>query len=104
MIKAKCFILPSLYENPGHVLIEAAFCNCPIISSNCPTGPEEFLKKGEAGHLFEVNNKESLLLKLQKFLIEENKSIKKKKYFAKLNCRKFTKLKHYKNLRRLLSQ
>ena len=104
MIKAKCFVLPSLYENPGHVLIEAAFCNCPIISSNCPTGPEEFLKKGEAGYLFEVNNQESLLSKLQKFLIEENKSIKKKKYLAKLNCREFTKFKHYKNLLRLLSQ
>ena len=32
MQNARCLILTSISENPGHVLIEAAANNCPIIS------------------------------------------------------------------------
>ena len=39
---AQAFILSSLWEDPGFVLIEAAMCNLLIISSNCKNGPEEF--------------------------------------------------------------
>ena len=37
---AECFILTSLWEDPGFVIVEAALSNIPIISSNCPNGPE----------------------------------------------------------------
>ena len=68
MKNAICLILPSLYENPGHVLIEAAISNCPIISSDCPTGPAEFLSYGKAGYLFELNNESDLINKVEKFM------------------------------------
>ena len=38
-------VLTSLWEDPGAVMIESAYCNKIVISSNCPNGPEEFLKK-----------------------------------------------------------
>ena len=53
MKNAECFILSSLWEDPGWVLIEAASVNTTIISSNCPNGPVEFLSNGEGGYLFE---------------------------------------------------
>ena len=40
----KCFVLSSLWEDPGYVLIEAAMANAAIISSNCPNGPSEILE------------------------------------------------------------
>ena len=35
-------------EDPGAVMIESSFCKKPVISSNCPNGPEEFyhMEKG----------------------------------------------------------
>ena len=69
--KADCFILPSLYENPGHVLIEAAACGCPIISSNCPTGPAEILDYGKNGFLFNVNDEIDFKEKLKCFLTNQ---------------------------------
>ena len=41
MKNAKGFILSSLWEDPGFVLIEA-MCNLFIISSDCKNGPVEF--------------------------------------------------------------
>ena len=54
------FILSSLWEEVGFVIVEAALCNSFIISSNCENGPKEFLMNNNAGLLFE-NNKESEL-------------------------------------------
>lgn len=54
--KAKIFILPSLWEDPGFVLIEAGFMNKTILSSDCPNGPSELLENGKNGFLFETNS------------------------------------------------
>ena len=35
---AECFILTSLWEDPGFVLVESGMCNLNVISSNCPSG------------------------------------------------------------------
>jgi glycosyltransferase involved in cell wall biosynthesis len=43
--KADCFILSSLWEDPGFVLLEAAYLNVPIIASDCPNGPTRNFKK-----------------------------------------------------------
>ncbi len=42
---AEGLIMTSIAENPGHVLIEAAVINCPIISSDCPTGPSVIFRE-----------------------------------------------------------
>ena len=70
---AKCLVMPSLYENPGHVLIEAAACNCPIISSDCPTGPREILKNGKLGMLFLPKDEKSLANKILKYKSNKRK-------------------------------
>ena len=68
MKNSQAFILSSLWEDPGFVLIEAAMCNSFIISSNCKNGPEELLNKGAGGLLFENNKKGDLAKKLNEFL------------------------------------
>ncbi len=92
---SKCFILSSLWEDPGFVLIEAAYMNIPIISSDCENGPLEILYNGN-GLLFKSNDKKSLKESLIKF-----EELKKVNIFrSKVNCKKiankFSYFKHYK--------
>ncbi len=103
MKNAKCFILPSLWEDPGFVIVEASFCNSFIISSNCKNGPEEFLENGSAGLIFNNNTKDKLSEKLMEFKKLDNSTIFKKKILAKKNCSKFTMFNHYKKIKYILN-
>ena len=77
--KCRAFILSSLWEDPGFVLIEAAYTNAIIISSNCPNGPNEILDYGKGGYLFENNNKMSFLKSINMFLNDNEEDINLKK-------------------------
>ncbi len=35
-------------------------CGCPVVSTNCPSGPEEILAGGKYGHLVPVGDAESM--------------------------------------------
>ena len=59
--KSDVFVLSSLWEDPGFVLIEAGLGNLFIISSDCPNGPKEILENGMNGILFKSNSKMHLL-------------------------------------------
>lgn len=102
MKNATCLILPSLYENPGHVLIEAAISNCPIISSDCPTGPAEFLSYGKAGLLFELNNEKDFLNKIENFIKQSEDEKIKRTVMAKKNSINYTIFRHYLSLKKII--
>lgn len=99
---AKCLISTSLWEDPGFVMIEAAACNTTIISSDCPSGPKEFLNNGQNGYLFKNNNLNDLLNKYLSFKNEDINTIYKKKILAKINCKSYTKLSHFNNLEKII--
>ena len=99
---SKAFILSSLWEEMGFVIIEAASCNTLIISSNCPNGPSEFLNYGEAGYLFNNNSVNDLVQNLIKFDREEKNNKYNKILLAKKNVKKFTIFNHYKELKKIL--
>ncbi len=101
MKRSSAFILSSLWEAPGFVLIEAAFSNSFIISSDCKYGPSEFLSNGENGFLFKNNIKNALRDKLVEF---DNKKLilKKKIYYTKKNCKKYTMFYHSIRLKEIL--
>ena len=52
MRNSTVFVLSSLWEEVGFVIVEAALCNSFVISSDCPNGPKEFLDNGKRGILF----------------------------------------------------
>ena len=96
-------ISPSLWEDPGAVMIESGFCNKVVISSDCISGPKEFLMNGEAGYLFRNNNLSSFNTAIDNFLRETHKNISIKKIKIKRNTKKYTMFSHYNHLNMLLS-
>ena len=101
---ARCFILSSLWEDPGFVLVEACFMKTPIISSNCKNGPEEILDYGKNGLLFKSDNKESLLKTLKIFEDLKLDQLNKLKLNALKKSKEFTIINHYKTLAKLLKK
>ncbi len=99
---SKAFILSSLWEEMGFVIIEAASCNTLVISSDCPNGPTEFLNNGNAGYLFNNNSVNDLVQNLIKFDRDERNIKYNKILLAKKNVKKFTIFNHYKELRKIL--
>lgn len=99
---AKAFILSSLWEDPGFVLIEAAFCRSTLISSNCPNGPFEFFKNKNNGFVFQSNDQKSLINSIVKFNNSNKNELKEKKLNALKEIRKYTIFNHFKILNKLL--
>ena len=99
----EAFILSSLWEDPGFVLLEAMFCNAIVLSSDCESGPKEIIGD-KRGILFKSNSKEDFL---NKFNFLQNID-EESKFKIRLNAKKFTKnfslINHYKQLEKLLSR
>ena len=100
--KAECFILSSLWEDPGFALLEAAYLNIPIIASNCPNGPEEILQNGLGGFLFENNNQKQLIEAFDRFCQTSKIDLKIKKIKSKKSSKVFTKFNHFKNFQKII--
>jgi glycosyltransferase involved in cell wall biosynthesis len=95
------FILTSLWEDPGFVLVEASYCRAPIFSSDAWPGPVELIKNNYNGIVFNSNNIESFLNQFKIFL---NQKKNDKFVFNNLKmCKKFTLFNHYKKLISILN-
>ena len=97
---SKFFILSSLWEDPGFVLIEAAYCNTTIISSDCPNGPAEIL--GNEGFLFKNNSLQDLIEKFNEYKNTKKEIIYKNKILIKKRIKMFTHFQHFQSLKKLI--
>ena len=100
--KSKLFISTSLWEEPGHTLIEAGYLNVPIISSCCPNGPKEFIKDNVNSYKYELGSFKNLAEKLEKFCMEDEKKIFNIKVnFKKKIVKEFTKFRFSKKFKNI---
>lgn len=68
MKRAAVFVLSSQWEGFGNVLVEAMACGCPVVSTDCPSGPREILAGGEYGILVPVIDPERLAQEILRVL------------------------------------
>jgi len=61
------FVFPSLNETGGNVLLEAAACNLPILSTRVGWA-EDVVSEGDNGFFLEKNNSDDIKIKLEKVL------------------------------------
>ena len=103
--QADIFLLSSKYEGLPNVLLESIALKKFVISSKCPTGPNEILLNGKGGLLFEVGNYKKLSKKII-FYIKNKKKCKNmiNKSFQNLNRFDYNKnlLRYYSVLKRYI--
>ena len=97
-----CFILSSLWEDPGFVMIEAAINETFILSSNCPNGPKEFVEDDKAGILFESNNIESFVENFDKMIQLKDEDKDKIINYSKKKAYLYSSEEHFKKINLIL--
>ena len=68
MSRAAVFALSSAWEGLPTVLIEALACGCPVVSTDCPSGPADILDHGRYGPLVPVGDVDALAVAICRVL------------------------------------
>ncbi len=68
MREADCLALASEWEGFANVLVEALASGCPVVSTRCPSGPDEILAGGRYGTLVPTGDEEALAAALLRTL------------------------------------
>lgn len=60
MARASVFVLSSIWEGFGNVIVEAMAVGTPVVSTDCKSGPAEILENGKYGKLVAVGDVEGM--------------------------------------------
>lgn len=56
MFQSNLYVSSSLWEEPGHTILEAGYLNKLVLSSNCKNGPREILEHGINSLVYQLND------------------------------------------------
>jgi len=68
MKQSQMFVLTSLWEGFGNVIVEAMSAGIPVISTDCESGPSEIIDHGKTGLLVPVGNIEKIAKAMEKLI------------------------------------
>lgn len=68
MKRANVFVLSSRWEGFANVVAESLACGVPVVSTDCPSGPNEILDGGKYGRLVPVGDVKALAYEMLKAL------------------------------------
>jgi len=68
-MRARVAVCSSIYEGLCNAVIEALACGTPVVSTNCPYGPQEILQGGRYGTLTPVGDAAAMAAAIEKALI-----------------------------------
>lgn len=68
MKKASVFVLSSRHEGMPGVLIQAMACGVPVVSTDCPTGPNELIVDGENGFLVPIGDVNKIAERIEELI------------------------------------
>ena len=71
MTNSSIFVLSSIYEGFGLVIVEAMSCGLPVVSYACPCGPKDIIEEGKDGFLVEVNDEQTLAARINQLIEDE---------------------------------
>ena len=96
---SEAIISTAEYEDPGFVLLEAAYLRKKIITSLVANGPLEMKENGDFCFFFKFNNEKSFVKALKKLKNNSSNKLNKAKNYSK----KFLVSQHLNNLLRILN-
>ena len=102
LYRSEMYISTSLWEEPGHTLIESGYLNVPILTSNCPNGPDEIIVDGYNGLKYQLGDINDLLNKLKIFNNLDSKSKKLMSINFKKIIKNYTQFRFFKNISKIL--
>ena len=66
--RASLFVLSSRFEGLPGAMIQALACGCPVVSTDCPTGPAEILDNGRYGPLVHMGDDKAMAVAIEETL------------------------------------
>ncbi len=70
MARASVFVLSSEREGLPGVLIQAMACGCPVVATDCPSGPREILEGGRHGALVPVGDAAAMAEAIERTIVD----------------------------------
>lgn len=102
LYRSEMYVSTSRWEEPGHTLIESGYLNVPLLTSNCPNGPNEIIVDGYNGLKYQLGNINDLLDKLKIFNNLDSKSKKIMTINFKKVVANYTQFRFYKKLLKII--